>query len=81
MDSVSLAKELIKSCLQLGEQVDLFDESTPLLGELPEMNSLTIMTMVNAIEEELDAEISDTELSAEIFETLGSLAQFIETKM
>ena len=81
MDSLTLAKILIKSCLQLDEQVNSFDESTELLGALPEVNSLTIMTMVTSIEEQLDVEISDTELSGEIFETLGSLAQFIESKM
>lgn len=81
MDSLSLAKDLIKSCLQQGDNVNEFTRDTQLLGAFPELNSLTIMTMITALEEELDCEIADEELSAEIFETVGTLAQFIETKL
>lgn len=81
MDSLRLAKDLIKSCLQQGDNVNEFTRDTQLMGAFPELNSLTIMTMVTSLEEELDCEIADEELSADIFETVGTLAQFIETKL
>lgn len=81
MDSLRLAKDLIKSCLQQGDNVNEFTRDTQLMGAFPELNSLTIMTMITALEEELDCEIADEELSADIFETVGTLAQFIETKL
>jgi acyl carrier protein len=81
MDALAFAKDIVKSCLQLDEQVDSFDESTELLGAIPEVNSLTIVNMVTSIEEQLGVEIGDEELSAEVFETMGSFAQFIESKM
>jgi acyl carrier protein len=81
MNSLNIAKGIVKSCLQLGERVNQFDEHTQLMGALPEFNSLTITTMVAEIETELDCTIEDYELSAEIFETLGSLAAFIDSKM
>jgi len=52
-----------------------------LLGNFPEFNSLTIATLMLQIEEKIDCEIALDELSVEIFETVGSLADFIETKM
>lgn len=81
MEPLNLAKDLIKSCLQQGDNVNGFTKDTKLLGAFPELNSLTIMTMITALEEQLDCEIADEELSAEIFETVGTLAQFIEKKM
>lgn len=81
MNSLDIAKDIVKSCLQLGERADKFDENTQLMGALPEFNSLTITTIVISIESELDCTIEDYELNAEMFETLGSLAAFIESKM
>lgn len=81
MEPLKLAKDLIKSCLQQGDNVNDFTMDTKLLGAFPELNSLTIMTMITALEEQLDCAIADEELSAEIFETVGTLAQFIEKKI
>jgi acyl carrier protein len=38
---------------------------------------LTIAAVVASIEDEFDCEIDDEELTAEIFETMGSLSDFI----
>ena len=50
-------------------------------GGFPEFNSLTITTLVTEIEEVVDCEIADEELSGEIFATVGSLADFVHLKM
>ena len=81
MDSLNIAKDIIKTCLQQGEKAETFTADTPLMGAIPEFNSLTIVTIVTTIEEQLGCEVYDDELEAEIFETVGSLAAFIESKM
>ena len=80
MDFLSLARQIVKSSLQLGDESNTFDESTQLLGGLPEFNSLTITNIIAEIEVQLDCEVDDGELTAELFETLGSLANFIASK-
>ena len=80
MRTLELTQKLLRNCLQLKES-EVLTRETPLLGNFPEFNSLTIATLMLQIEEKIDCEIALDELSVEIFETVGSLADFIETKM
>jgi acyl carrier protein len=81
MNSTELAIGIVRNALQLGATADSFDRSTMLLGALPEFNSLSIVAIIGAIEEQVDCDIEDDEISGEIFETIGSLADFIDEKM
>ncbi len=78
MSSLDLAIKILASNLQV-ERQELSAE-TEVLGGFPEFNSLTIVGIIGAIEEELDCVIEDDEISTEIFATVGDLAQFIESK-
>lgn len=80
MSALELTQKLLRNCLQLKETESL-TRDTALLGGLPEFNSLTIATLMIEIEETVDCEIDDDEITGEIFETVGSLADFVETKM
>ncbi|MFA5495317.1 MAG: phosphopantetheine-binding protein [Porticoccaceae bacterium] len=80
MNALELTQKFIRSCLQLSATEPL-DRDTALLGGFPEFNSLTITTLIVEIEEALDCEIADDEISGEIFETVGSLADFVAGKM
>ena len=81
MDSLELTKKIVRTCLQLGSGADGFDRNTQLLGGMPEFNSLTITAIIASIEDELDCEVDDGDITAEIFDTMGSLADFVEEKM
>jgi acyl carrier protein len=81
MDALSFTVNVVCSCLQLDPEEAQLDVNTPLLGGLPDFNSLTIATVIESIEEQLDCTIEDEELTGELFETVGTLAQFVETKM
>lgn len=74
-------KAVIAEALQIGDRVDSFDESTALLGSIPELDSMAIVTIVTALEEQFNFVIDDDEISAENIETLGSLCAFVEQKM
>ena len=80
MNALDLTTKLLRACLQLSPSEPLSRE-TALLGGFPEFNSLTITTLIVEIEERLDCEIADHELTSELFETVGTLADFIDTKM
>ena len=58
-----------------------FDRETPLLGSLPEFDSMAVITVITSLEERFDITVEDDELNAEVFETVGSLVGFVESKL
>lgn len=73
--------EILRDTLQLGERASDFTATTPLLGSIPEFDSMAVVTVLTMIEEEFDIEIDDDEVSASIFDTVGSLADFVSGKV
>jgi len=74
-------RELLRSALQLGERADRLTAGSGLLGSIPEFDSMAVVTVVTMIEDEFGITIDDDEVSAEIFETVGSLADFVARKV
>jgi len=56
-------------------------DSTPLLGSIPELDSMAVLNVLTQIQDDLGCEISDDEVEASIFETFGSLRRFVEAKL
>ncbi|HDH07952.1 MAG TPA: acyl carrier protein [Gammaproteobacteria bacterium] len=81
MTTIDDVKAVIAEALQIGDRIDSFDESTALLGSIPELDSMAVVTIITALEEQFDFIVDDDEISAETFETLGSLSAFVEQKM
>ena len=80
MEVLGNVAQIVKDTLQLDESTDLV-EDTALLGAIPEFDSMAVVNVITAIEESFDIFVEDDEISAETFETLGSLAQFVEHKL
>lgn len=78
--SLNFTKGILKQVLQLGDRADRLTADTPLNGYFPELNSLTIAGLVAAIEDHLGCAISDIEITQDIFLTVGTLTNFIESK-
>ena len=76
-----MAREILRSNLQLGARADGMDRNTALMGSLPEFNSLTVVGLIADIEEQTGNAVDDDEISAEIFETVGTFADFIASKI
>jgi len=74
-------KNIVGSTLQIRERVRRMDASTPLLGAVPELDSMAVVTLITAIEERFGIAIADDEIGASTFETLGTLARFVELKL
>jgi acyl carrier protein len=54
-----------------------FDVSTPLLGSLPELDSLAVVSLITGIEDTFGIAVDDSDIDAETFETLGTLVGFV----
>jgi len=78
MQPVEHVKSVLGQCLQL--DVSEWGVQTPLLGAVPELDSMTIVNVITSLEEQFGIVIEDDEISAELFESLGSLIEFITDK-
>jgi len=56
-------------------------EEAPLLGAIPELDSMAIVGIITSIEERFGIEFDDDELDADVFETVGTLRDQIVAKM
>jgi acyl carrier protein len=81
MDTLSTVKSILRAGLSLGGRADALTAETPLLGGIPEFDSMAVATIVTMIEEELGVTFDDDELSADVFATVGSLTDFVSQKM
>ena len=81
MDIEKLLINILKQQLQLGEKANQFTLDTVLLGALPEMDSIGVVNIITALEEQIGCIIEDDEIDADVFATLGSLVEFVKQKL
>lgn len=74
-------REILRDTLQLGSRADRLTAASPLLGAIPEFDSMAVVTVLTMVEEEFGITIDDDEVSADIFETVGTLAGFVDRKV
>ncbi|MFT4165238.1 MAG: phosphopantetheine-binding protein [Microlunatus sp.] len=74
-------KAVLVSSLGIEDRADSINAATTLFGGIPELDSLAVLELVTAIEEKFDITIEDDEFGGEIFETLGSLTEFVTHKV
>jgi acyl carrier protein len=80
MDMNKFTKDLLKQALHLDNDISSFDSATPLLGNIAELDSIGVVNVITLIEEQLGCVIEDDEISADVFETFGSLVSFMQMK-
>ena len=81
MSTIERLKRILADSLQLGARANALSTKDRLLGSIPEFDSMAVVNVVTMIEEEFGITIDDDDLSAEVFETLGSLERFVSGKL
>lgn len=74
-------KDIVGGVLCLGDRMNGMDASSPLLGHIPEFDSMAVVSVLTSIEDQYGVFVEDDEISAETFETLGTLHQFVKDKV
>jgi acyl carrier protein len=74
-------KTVLVKTLGIEDRGDSLTPTTPLLDSLPELDSMAVLNVILAIEEHFGVTIDDDEVTGELFETLGTLAAFVERKL
>ena len=74
-------KGILADVLSLGDHGQSLKADSALLGSIPELDSMAVVHLITALEENFGFTVEDDEISAGTFATLGSLAAFVEGKM
>lgn len=74
-------RNILADTLSLGERKASLNQNSALMGSLPELDSMAVINILTALEEHFGITVEDDEISAATFETLGSLARFVEQKL
>jgi len=75
-------KQILISDLEIDPEIlSAVDSDTPLLGRGIGLDSVETLTLVAGIEEAFDIQIDDAALTAELFKSLGILAEYVLQKV
>lgn len=80
MASLEELRQLVGEILDLGDRASSLQPSTRLLGSLPELDSMAVVAIITELEERYAIVIEDDDIDATIFDTLGSLLDFVNMK-
>lgn len=81
MVEMERVRAVVGDVLQLGDRAQRLDRDSELIGSIPEFDSMAVVSVITALEDEFDIEVDDDDISAETFETLGSLVDFVNSKV
>lgn len=80
-DTIDSVRQVLVETLELPQSPADLTRDTELFGALPELDSFGVVQLVAAIEERFGITIDDDEFGAELFETVGTLTDFVDAKL
>ncbi|MDN3920482.1 acyl carrier protein [Roseateles violae] len=81
MDTQQQVLRILDEVLSLNGRANAFDRSTHLLGAIPELDSMAVVSLITSLEEQLGLTVDDDEIDGETFATVGSLTDFVAAKL
>jgi acyl carrier protein len=72
---------LLDHVLSLNGRAMSFTRDTALLGSVPELDSMAVVAVLTALEEQFDFTADDDEIDGSTFASVGSLLDFVESKL
>lgn len=81
LDTRTEVVRILDDVLSLGGRAMKFDAETPLLGAIPELDSMAVVSLLTALEERFGIMVDDDEIDGDTFATVGSLVGFVDGKL
>jgi len=72
---------ILDDVLSLKGRSAAFTLETPLLGALPELDSMAVVAVITTLEERFGLVVDDDEIDGAVFATLGTLVDFVQNKL
>ncbi len=73
--------EVLTRTLGIEDRAGSITRDTGLFGELPELDSLGVVELAAALEDRFDIVIDDDDFTGEVFETVGTLTDFVDGRL
>lgn len=81
MDIPKEVRRILDEVLSLNGRSAAFTLDTPLLGAIPELDSMAVVTLITTLEEQLGLVVDDDDIDGATFATFGSLTDFVSSKL
>ena len=72
---------VLDEVLSLNGRSASFTADTPLLGAIPELDSMAVVTLITSLEEQFGITVDDDDIDGATFATVGSLSDFVSAKL
>ena len=80
MDVQKEVISILAAVLNLGTRTASFTPETRLLGSVPELDSMAVVSVITSLEERFGFAIDDDDIDGSTFATIGSLVEFVNRK-
>ena len=81
MDVLKEVNRTLDEVLSLKGRGMAFTLDTPLLGAIPELDSMAVVTLITTLEERFDLVVDDDDISGDTFASVGTLVDFLSAKL
>lgn len=81
MNTQTEVLRILDEVLSLGGRAMRFDAATPLLGAIPELDSMAVVALITTIEERFGFTVDDDEIDGDAFATVDALTGFVSGKL
>ena len=81
MDVTQEIKAVLDEILSLNGRSAGFTRDTPLLGAIPELDSMAVVSLITRLEEHFGLTVDDDDMDGSTFATVGALVDFVDAKL
>jgi acyl carrier protein len=72
---------VLDEVLSLGGRAKSFTRETALLGAIPELDSMAVVTLITSLEEQFGVVVDDDDIDGDTFANVGALVDFVSGKL
>ena len=81
LDIMKETLRILDEVLSLNGRSSAFVRDTPLLGAIPELDSMAVVSLISGLEERFGIIVDDDDIDGDTFATVGSLVKFVGGKV
>ena len=81
MNAMQEVLHVLDEVLGLGGRASSFTAATPLLGAVPELDSMAVVALIAGLEDRFGILVDDDDIDGATFASVGSLVDFVNGKV
>lgn len=81
MDTKNEVLSILDEVLSLKGRASSFVLETPLLGAIPELDSMAVVALITTLEERFGFIVDDDEIDGSVFSSVATLVDFVRGKL